>query len=192
MNSRPIPVPIALRNSNQNVQVIGGGGPASSPLPVRVAPRFRPTRSGYGTGPLESHPFHHADRAENKSDAIQGMLRMQTSNPPLSSRPGAEGRALKTANRSKRRHIQYPYVAGRLHISVPSTFGSHRAGEVPLQCHHRRGREASLPTSNQHAEVVIRILVTWQSTILSHPTSPKEIIHSNLLHRVHGSGLTAD
>ena len=108
-SSSRTPVPIALQYSNQNIQVIGGGRTASSPLPVRVAPRFRPIRSGHGTGPLESHPFHHAGRADAKSNAIPAMPRMQTSNPLLSSRPGAPHRAQKTTSRGKRRQVRYPH-----------------------------------------------------------------------------------
>lgn len=154
-----IPAPIALQHSSQSAQIIASGRTTSSPLPERVPPRFRPTRSGHGTGPLESHPFHHAGRADTKSDAIPAMPRMQASNPPLPSRPGTPQRALKTANRGKGRQVRYPHVANRPQISAPGTFGSHRVGrgheEVSTQCPHRRGRQASLRSLIQHAEGVI-------------------------------------
>jgi len=45
-----IPIPIALRHCNQSNLVGAGGRTASNPLPARVALRFRPARSGHGTG----------------------------------------------------------------------------------------------------------------------------------------------
>jgi hypothetical protein len=141
-------IPIALQHSNQSNLVGAGGRTASSPLLARVAPRFRPTRNGYGTGQVETHPLHHAGHADSKSDAIPAMPRMQASSPPLSSRSRAPPRALKTVSRYKSRQD----VAGHPQISAPGTFGSPRAGrgheEVPTQCPHRRGFRVSLRSLN--------------------------------------------
>jgi hypothetical protein len=161
--SSRIPVPLTLQHSNQSTQVLGGGRSPSSPIPARPAPRFRPTRSGHGTGPLESHPFHHAGRAEAKSDATSVMPRIQTPNLPLSPRPGAPQRVLKTATRGKRqRNVRpslIPLVTGAPQISNRGTYGSRVTEslheEVSSQCPHRRGRQASLRSLNQHAEVVV-------------------------------------
>jgi hypothetical protein len=169
-----IPVPVALQHSNQSNQVAEGGRPASSSIPTRIAPRFRPTRSGHGTGPLGSHPFHHAARADAKSDAISTMPGTQTFNPPLSSRPGSPLRS------SKRRRLRYPHIVDSL---GPNVFASHSIGsvrdEVSPQCPHRQGRQATLQSLNQSTEVVIPDL-TVSYTLSTPNESQRDPTHQTI------------
>jgi hypothetical protein len=154
--SSHIPVPVALQHSNQSNRVAEGGRSASSSIPTRIPPHFRPTKSGHETGPLESHPFHHAARADAKSDAISTLSGTQTFNPPLSSRPGSPLRSSKATSRGKRRRLRYLHIVDSL---GPNVFASHSIGsvrdEVSPQCPHRQGRQATLQSLNQSTEVVI-------------------------------------
>jgi hypothetical protein len=174
--SSRIPVSIALQRANPSTQIVVGARSASSPLPTRVAPRFRPTRSGHGTGPLESHPFHHAGRADAKSDGVPTITGTQLSNTPLPARSGAPQGATSTAIRARRRLVRYPNIAGRLQISGPSAFASHQIrrahDEVYSQCPHRRGRQASLRSLNGNAEVIVPRM--RHSTINYTALSPNE------------------
>lgn len=154
-----IPIPVGLQHSNHSTQVVGNGRSASSSLPIRVAPHFRPPRSGHGTGPLESHPFHHSGRSDAKCDAIPATPQAQTSDRPSCTQPGAPQRAINATRKDKRKWVRCPHVVGRPQICSPNAFASRsvrsRHHDVPAQCPHRRGQHASLRSLNQDAEVVI-------------------------------------
>jgi hypothetical protein len=178
--SSHIPVPVALQHSNQSNRVAEGGRSASSSIPTRIPPHFRPTKSGHETGPLESHPFHHAARADAKSDAISTLSGTQTFNPPLSSRPGSPLRSSKATSRGKRRRLRYLHIVDSL---GPNVFASHSIGsvrdEVSPQCPHRQGRQATLQSLNQSTEVVIPDL-TVSCTLLAPNNSQGDPTHQTI------------
>lgn len=130
--SSRIPIPAVLQNLIPRQQAFRGRRSASSPVPLRVAPVFRPTRSGHGVGPLEMHPYLRADRADAKS--APQIPQTQAPNNPLSSQTGVTGHRM-------RRHTVHE--------------------DAPAPCPHRRGRLASLQSLRRHSELNVRKSVPW-------------------------------
>jgi hypothetical protein len=146
--SSRVPVPPALQGSVQLAQSRNTRS-ATSPVPSSiVAPRFRPQRSGHGTGPLEMHPFLMSEPSNVKGSGSQiqsGLPQCLPLNPRTLSSTPCSGNA--KGKIKQRQQVRFTRNIIDRTVRRGSVIGSHvddsdasALGNEPKQCHHRQRR----------------------------------------------------